>query len=119
MYHCQSLAALVYYEQLLAGFEDILRKVADGPWVELKQCTTCGQLWRIDVWDKYQVRFVAKIESELDWASVDTVSLQKELMLASRGGLGDSKCVCMGCDNQVVKNMAICIEHLYETGNRR
>jgi len=119
MCHCPTLPELIYYDQRPSGFEDSFAKVADGPWVELFRCGLCGQLWRIDVWDKYQVRFAAKITTQNGWIEFNTTTFQKSLILKERGGYGDSTCICINCNNPTVKGMLICIDHLYGNGNRK
>jgi hypothetical protein len=92
--------------------------VAVGNWVRLHRCKACGQLWRIDEWDKYQTQFAAKVPSFEGWESFDTSKLQKDFLIQSRGGLTQSECSWAGCKNAQVKGVAYCADHLFETGAR-
>ena len=119
MCQCSLLPDIIYYDQRPNGFEDSLVKVANGPWVELFRCSSCSQFWRIDMWDKYRIRFAVKVVSEMGWIEFDSTVLEKELMLKERGGHGEATCICINCQQPVVMGMLLCIDHLYENGNRK
>jgi hypothetical protein len=99
-------------------FEAGTDKIAAENWVRLHRCRSCGQLWRIDEWDKYQTRFVVRVPSAEAWETFDPVELQKQFLITSRGGLSDAKCVWSGCRNPQVKGVAYCADHLFQTGAR-
>lgn len=116
---CAESPELFDVEGASDAFKRSLTKVASGPWVDLWQCAECPQRWRIDVWDKYQVQFAAKIPAEADWIAFDTVPLQKQLLIAARGGLGDQACAWAQCDQRALKGAALCADHLHAMGARR
>jgi hypothetical protein len=89
-----------------------------GDWVRLMRCPNCGQLWKVDEWDKYQTLYAQKIFSIETWKTIDHVSLIKEQMIKNRGGIEENKCLWKECDRYAVKSCAYCVDHLYETGTR-
>jgi hypothetical protein len=98
------------------GFEETAVPLATGNWVHLHKCSTCGQLWRIDEWDKYQVQFVVRIPAGQDWEQFDASTLQKQFLIQSRGGLSQEQCIWHGCQGKRVQGVVYCVEHLYQTG---
>ena len=100
------------------GFEQTTVRLATGNWVHLHQCSTCGQLWRIDQSDKYQIQFVVRIPAGVDWEQFDVSTLQKNFLMKSRGGLTEEQCIWRGCQGKRVKGVVYCVEHLYQTGAR-
>jgi hypothetical protein len=100
------------------GFIESTIRIATGNWVHLHKCANCGQLWRVDESDKYQVQFVVRISSSADWEQFDAVPLQKLFLLQSRGGLSNEQCIWRGCQGKCVKGVVYCVEHLYQTGAR-
>ena len=100
------------------GFKESTVRVASGNWVHLHKCTSCGQLWRLDEWDKYQVQFVVRIPLSTDWEQFDAVPLQKQFLVQSHGGLSLEQCIWHGCQNKRVQGVVYCVEHLYQTGAR-
>ena len=116
---CQQLAKLVDVEDTPQGFEASLIKKDKSDWAYLMECPICAQLWRIDTPDKYQTQFAVKLAVADDWASVDTVGLQKEYLLQSRGGTTDDTCIWAECNGKRVRGVVYCIDHLYETGARK
>ncbi len=118
--HCKELSQLVDVEDTPANFEKGLTELKSGNWVRLMQCPNCEQLWRISVWDKYQVQFAFKIDDIEGWEEFDNLELQKKFLLESRGGTESSgQCAMKNCVALPVKNIAFCLEHLYETGARK
>jgi hypothetical protein len=99
-------------------FESRTEKVAIGNWVRLHRCIHCGQLWRLDEWDKYQTRFAVRIASFEGWQDFDATPLQKAILVQARGGLADARCIWSGCDKPQVKGVAYCADHLFQTGAR-
>jgi hypothetical protein len=102
-----------------SAFQNTLNEVALGNWVKLMECPKCGQLWKVDEWDKYQVLYAVKVPAKEDWENFDSESLIKEKMVVNRGGLTESKCIWVGCKKIQVKGSAYCIDHLYKTGVRK
>jgi hypothetical protein len=99
-------------------FASETNQIAVGNWVRLHQCGSCGQLWRIDEWDKYQSQFAVRVPSAETWEAFDASELQKQFLISSRGGLEDSECAWSGCFHPRVKGVAYCVDHLLRTGAR-
>lgn len=114
---CASLPDLFKLEAC-PGFEKATVRLASGNWVHLHKCSTCGQLWRLDEWDKYQTQFVVRIPAGADWELFDATPLQKNFLVQSRGGLTDEQCIWHGCQEKRLKGVVYCVEHLYQTGAR-
>ena len=89
-----------------------------GDWVKLMRCQSCGQLWKVDEWDKYQALYAQKISELETWKAVDSATLVKERMIKNRGGLDANRCLWKECSLKAVKGNAYCVNHLYETGTR-
>jgi len=100
------------------GFESRTDRVAVGNWVRLHRCANCGQLWRLDEWDKYQTQFAVRIPSVEGWEDFDATPLQKGFLVQSRGGLGEARCIWAACRNPQVRGGFYCAHHLFETGVR-
>jgi hypothetical protein len=120
---CEILPVYTYYDPE-RGISQKLRPfampVTKKNWRELFRCEICGTFWRIDTEDKYQQGYVWKVGVfRDDWASVEFVEQQKELLLQRRGGNIDVTSIWAGCDKKRVKGMAVCIDHLFSTGARR
>lgn len=88
-------------------------------WVELYRRARDGTHWRIDADDRYQQRFLVRIDELAGWASFDASALEMQLLLAQRGGLGTEACVCAGCHAPVLLGSAFCLPHSHAQGLRR
>ena len=95
-----------------------LEKIDTGNWVNLFRCNKCGQHWRIDECDKYQIQFAVKINNPIHWQEFDTTPLQKQFLIESRGGITNEQCIWQGCFRHCVKGVDYCIDHLFQTGAR-
>jgi len=117
--YCNKLSSIVDVEASPPGFDEKLKIIKEDTWRNLKQCKTCGQLWRVDVWDRLQTQFAVKLETDENWTSIDITELQKGFLLNSRGGTDPGNtCIWVGCNLSAVKGVAYCINHLYDTGAR-
>jgi len=116
---CQNLPDVFYIEDAPTGFENNLIKKENGGWVWLGVCPQCSTLWKIDAWDKYQQQFVERVQNEDNWEKQDTTQQRKQLLLKSRGGLTEEECIWKGCHHKRVKDVAYCIDHLWDTGARK
>ncbi len=96
-----------------------LEHIAEVAWFELYRRKEDGSFWRIDREDKHQERFIVRIESFLDWESFDSSSLEKQLLLSTRGGESQERCLVAGCSSRAIKASAFCLEHTYERGVRK
>ncbi|WP_182164237.1 metal-binding protein [Rugamonas brunnea] len=102
------------YTEFVAG----MRCVDTGDWIKLLQCPECGQLWRVDAWDKYQTLYASKLSTPEGWKLTDMVSLIKKRMVENHGGADTSPCLAKGCKHFALKGRAYCVDHFYETGAR-
>lgn len=102
------------YTEFIAG----MRCLETGDWVKLLQCTSCGQLWRTDEWDKYQTLYALKLSSPEGWESTDMESLIKVRMVENHEGVNASLCLTKDCKQFALKGRAYCVDHFYETGAR-
>jgi hypothetical protein len=115
--NCDSLPDLFKLDSR-QGFESGTERVAVGNWVRLHRCAGCGQLWRLDEWDKYQTRFAVRIPSFDGWEAFDATPLQKAFLVQARGGLTGATCIWAGCGKLQVKGVVYCADHLFQTGAR-
>ena len=115
---CDRLPRLLYLDRFSVPHESLF-KILLGDWSDLHKCKSCGQLWRIDKPDRLQEGYAFKLDSEDDWEQVEVKQLSKDLLLQSRGGITEQKCIWKGCTGFQVRGVAFCIDHLYETGARR
>ena len=100
-------------------FNRNLEKIETGNWLELHKCKRCNQLWSVDAWDKYQIQIVTRIHNKENWETHDSTNGRKALLLESRGGNTDEKCIHANCSNQRIKGVVHCVDHLYEMGHRK
>lgn len=49
-----------------------------------------GSYWRLDADDKYQQRFLIRVDEHSAWATFDSRPLEKALQLEARGGLTEA-----------------------------
>ncbi|MBB5358049.1 hypothetical protein HDE76_001255 [Rhodanobacter sp. ANJX3] len=116
---CATLPDAVYIDYQPSAFVGSMVQLAVGNWVELCRCSSCGQLWRIDEWDKYQVQVAIKVSAVEGWDSFDFKPIQLKLLVNARGGLTNECCAWANCNHHAVKGVAYCAEHLYDTGARK
>ena len=115
---CREAPALVDLseqgKELVAG----LSQLEIGDWVYLMKCPVCGQLWRVDEWDKYQPQYAVKLPGIENWKAFDAVPLIKQKIIENRGGVLEKSCMWRNCEEKQVNGSAFCVNHLYETGAR-
>src|SRR2546426_7991411 len=100
---CSQQEALVDITNSHSEFTGNLNVIEFGNWVKLMQCPDCGQLWRVEEWDKYQTLYALKVASNVGWEKIDSTRLIKERMVRNRGGLENSKCMWEKCSLNGVK----------------
>ena len=93
--------------------------VANGVWRDLRRCAECGQLWSVDVPDKYQAQIAVRVPREELWERFDTEPARKQFLLESRGGPTAAICLWKGCAKMQVRGTVYCVDHLYATGARQ
>ena len=86
-------------------------------WRALLRCPSCGQLWAVDEWDKYQIQLAVKVAGEEGWNASDEAQ-RKEYLAQSRGENTTARCMWIGCDKNQLNGSAYCVDHLYATGAR-
>lgn len=96
-----------------------LELIEQAGWYELYRRRFDDSYWRIAVADKYQQRFLIRIDDLNGWSTFDSGQLEQQLLLQRRGGLGRDACVVQGCDHLVVLGSAFCLAHTYERGIRK
>jgi hypothetical protein len=116
--HCAKLPDVYYVDDWPEAAGDRRTQIDEREWESLVSCNACGMLWAVDVWDKYQDQVAAKVLDKETW-SVASETRRKNLLLKSRGGVGDGTCLWANCDKPRVKNVVYCIDHLWGTGARK
>jgi hypothetical protein len=119
MCSCTTLPKAIYVNDQPPTFLGSMAQLATGNWVRLCRCAICGQLWRIDEWDKYQDQVAIKVSAIESWDSCDYKPLKLQLLVNARGGLSKEQCAWANCSHVAVKGVAFCAEHLYDTGARK
>ena len=116
---CSKLPEAFYLREGHREFEKSLKREDTGNWIWLGSCPKCGALWAVDEWDKYQPQVANRVTSREGWDGLDNIEMRKQLLLKSRGGFTDKKCVWAGCHDKAVKGVMYCLDHLWKTGARR
>lgn len=89
-----------------------------APWYELYKSRLDGSLWRLDEADKYQERFLVRIDTATSWSTYDASPLQIALLERTRG-LGEERCTMKDCGQLALNKLAFCATHAYGIGIRR
>lgn len=116
---CISLPSMFFTEEAPDGFlPSLTERAVSQKWKLLYACPNCGTLWAVDEFDKYQHQVVTRVSDPSKWDE-DSEEGRKGLLLRSRGGTSDEKCVWSDCEKKRVRGVALCIDHLYATGARK
>lgn len=86
-------------------------------WEALIRCRDCGQYWKVDDWDKYQIQLAMKVDGPQHWNAPD-VERRKAFLIESRGGFELEQCGWLNCVNPRLKDGPYCADHLYAAGSR-
>lgn len=117
---CEELPEIFYVDRAPADWLSGLEERASADWKTLGRCSTCGRLFSVDVWDRYQPRVVVRIAHPERWKEEgESVEARKALLLAGRGGTDELACGWAGCDKPRVRGVAYCLDHLWDSGARR
>jgi hypothetical protein len=117
---CDSLPEIFFLDSAPGDWLSGLNEQFSGDWKILYHCPRCGQMFSVDIWDKYQEQVVVRITNPKCWEQeADSVALRKTLLLRNRGGTEERLCIWAGCEKRRVQGMAYCLDHLWETGVRR
>jgi hypothetical protein len=101
-------------------FEARLRElgIAGDGWIVEAECRECGQRWRVDQPDKYQVDRAIKVPSLKDWTDAEDRRARLGYLKRSFGGDSESACMWAGCPHRALRGIALCAEHAYANGAR-
>ena len=80
-------------------------------WLRLYRCHACGTYWQLDVEDRSD--WAIKVPAPEEWESFDDRPLRRAFVVRTHGGEGDEVCLWEGCENHVLKDMAICVDHAF------
>jgi hypothetical protein len=117
---CDTLPEAFYLDQAPEGWLTGFHEVASTGWRTLQCCASCGRMFSVDVYDKYQERVVIRVFDSARWEEADSDHhLQKQLLLQSCGGIEGGECIRMGCSNPRVRGVYYCLDHLWDVGARR
>lgn len=72
------------FAALFPGFQ----RVDAAEWRALLRCRTCGQLWAVDEWDKYQSQFAVKVNTTEGWECFRRGSAKGVSRSVARGECG-------------------------------
>ena len=91
----RELPEYMYYDEMPHEVKERLSEVDNYPeeWITLYADSHTNQLWAVDVYDKYQWQVAVKVQEKSSWKSLDYTNIRKTLLLKSRGGTEDSKCI--------------------------
>jgi hypothetical protein len=95
-----------------------LVEVDHREWRILCRAKSDGSYWLLDAEDKFQTRFLTRLEQTNEWWQRDTSSLEKQLLYESRGGVSGERCMWAGCGGEALNRSAYCLEHTYAAGTR-
>ncbi len=111
----------LYFDELPNAIKKRLVEVDyySEEWMNIFKNKETGQLWAIDIYDKYQPQIAVKIDSLEQLKNINFKDIRKNLLFKSRGGCDESTCIMKGCNKKRVKGVVYCIDHLYETGARK
>jgi len=96
-----------------------LELVDRANWYELYRRKADDTHWRLDADDKYQQRFLVRIDELASWHTYDSSPLEKALLLDRRRGVGEERCLRQDCAQLVLKGLAFCLDHTFERGVRK
>ena len=102
------------------AFTERLREIgtAGGGWIVEAECRDCGQRWRLDRPDKYEVDLAIKVPNFKGWTDAADRKARLTYLARSFGGEGDTHCVWTGCSRHALRGIAMCVEHAYASGAR-
>lgn len=111
-----------YFDESSAEGQETLSKldlVSGESWRLLYRHKVDGSYSALDERDKYQERILARVSNLDTWATEDHSELEKQLLLAHRGGEGLEQCHRSRCGRRVANAAAYCVHHLHEQGVRK
>jgi hypothetical protein len=94
-----------------------LKLIESQNWRDLYRATD-GTYWRLDAYDKYQTRYLLRIDDLDTWWQFDSTALEKELLRQSRSESPNRRCRWINCENPALHKLEICVDHAYSQGLR-
>ena len=109
------LTERIYYvdEKILDIISKDFDLIETASFYELLQCRKDKTFWRLDAWDKYQERFIVRLDTIENWVNYDSKELQIGLLLQTRSA-SDNKCIWNKCEKPSLKGLVYCERHAYE-----
>jgi len=95
-----------------------LREIDRTGWFRLHRCPRCGVLWCVEGPVYKDIQFAVRVDDAEDFERAAEARL-KLYLLESRGGLDPGACSFQGCSLPRVRDMMLCVDHLFESGARR
>lgn len=118
--NCDKLQETFFLDEAPSGWLDALEELEAGDWKTLRRCSSCSALYAVDAWDKGHHQVVARLVSPERWQEeAESIDRRKALLLRSRGGADDARCIWSHCEAPRVQGVAYCLDHLWSTGARR
>lgn len=116
---CEDLPSAVDIGKGTFSWPDGFVQLAEKPFLTLRQCRSCGQLWQFDLIDKLQTCLAIKVETVSNWGFFEDKRFRIEHLVRSRGGLSAETCVMQNCPNRALRTLAYCPDHAYEYAGLR
>lgn len=108
---CKSCPSALEICNDYSKFISTLRELEWNNWKSLMKCSVCGQLWRVDSWEKYHATFAVKIMESTGWRELSCKELIKPIMLEVCAGYSDETCGFENCLELKLKLSKFCLEH--------
>ena len=89
------------------GALDMIAEIGDRG---LFRCSQCSTHWQVDTG---RGKLAIRIADPDSWSEFDDNPIRMKQMIDYHGGLGDQTCQWRGCSNKVLKDMALCPDHVY------
>src|SRR5262245_31030029 len=93
----------------LDGFEQLTNERSEI--YHLFRCPTCGSFWIVD--DMTRGPMAVQAASAFEINSFDERPYRRELAIAMHGGLAETKCIFIGCNNRSLSSIVFCVDHQY------
>jgi hypothetical protein len=108
---CADLPSCLNYGESEKEFVRWFELVAERDWQRLYRCRHCKIFWQLDVGDRSD--FAIKAVPPDQWPHFDDKPFRRDFFIRFHGGEDDEKCTWTRCNNRVLHNMAICVDHAY------
>ena len=95
-------------DAFVSGFD---RLTHDRKVYQLFRCPACRTLWIVD--DQSRGPMAVRARTEADINSFDERPYRRELVIKSHGGLSETKCMFIDCNNRALNGIVFCVDHQY------